>query len=314
MKKIGYKYERLTGDNSDEAKRQEVEFQNKLMLEILLKALDIALIKKKKIEDEYTALFSLASEQMTKLYGRYSAIYNVDMGISEMNTKQDLLAMEIVHTRKLAEANTNMDERKAQLDRANQLEMERYQLQTELYKAEKTKLQNAVKETTDMVSGLIDGSLNISEKLKSSASDSFSKFVSMLMTKTPTSELDLLQEISENTAKAAKHAQELREDAKNAKDRYIPKGPNGQISNNEPGNLSVDVSIDGGVYTTGKTLKVSSLKAGYENSDGGKLSKLVTGIASKAADGFQSGGFTADIPVDKIAGVVHGGELNTGSR
>lgn len=57
------------------------------MLEIALKALDIASAKKKKIEDEYTALFSLASEQMTKLYGRYSAIYSVDMGISEMNTK-----------------------------------------------------------------------------------------------------------------------------------------------------------------------------------------------------------------------------------
>lgn len=218
--------------------------------------------------------------------------------------------MEIIHTRKLAEANTNMDERKAQLDKANQLEIERYQLQTDLYKAEKNKYKGIVKDSTSLFMGMAEGSLDIAAKMKETFSDSFSNFVSMLMTKTPTSELDVLQEISENTAKAAKYAQDLREDARNAKDRYIPKGLSGEISDNKIGNLSVDIRMKGGVYTTGKTSKVSSLKAGYENSHGGKLhSKRATRIASKSADGYQSGGFTSDVPVDKIAGVVHGGEL-----
>jgi hypothetical protein len=76
----------------------------------------------------------------------------------------------------------------------------------------------------------------------------------MLMTKTPTSELDLLQEISESTAKSAEYQRLMSLDASNAKDRYIPIGTHGDITNNRPGNLSVDISLNGGVYTTGKTV------------------------------------------------------------
>jgi hypothetical protein len=105
-------------------------------------------------------------------------------------------------------------------------------------------------------------------------------------------------------------------DASNAKDRYIPTGTHRDITNNKPGNLSVSISLNGGVYTTGKTLKIADVKTSYNNSSSGKINARIAASDLEKIDGsgHKAGGFTADIPVDKIAGVVHGGELNTGSR